>query len=332
MADKKEFDSNSERQLNADFTVSLLFSEPFTLSMTDVVDAVVEDYPHMTGWAKANWDPMEVKKVGDVVLGVLEKEGEQRNMRMSGYPGSVQTDFEPYLSVAHEFKGAREAVSKHRTHLTISITSDGADLASRFVAIRDLNCITAVFAKLPVCLAVFYENAGVIASPGAWVRAAETAVKDEWPLLTWLSLFVSADKLINKTSFSTCLTKGMAAFNGHEIVLASAPVPLAKAATFTVSAAWMLLAGGNTFRDSDTIGLEGSDEIYRLRLVKEGEKNSDTNAWVLLHPNSSVDEVKQFGARSRTSPPPGSKKLLMAQKKGFLSRILRRREAAKREH
>ena len=112
----------------------------------------------------------------------------------------------------------------------------------------------------------------------------------------------------------------MAAFNGHEVGFASAPVEPAYAVASVQSAMYLLLAGGNRFKDADTIGVEGSDERLRIRFKPEGPQ-VQTDSWILLHPSSSIDELAVFGERKTPPPPPGLENEIRPQE-DYMDRLL----------
>ena len=333
----------SDKRLEDDFTVYLMFEEPLEFASREVLDAVTEDFPHMAGWRESVTDPFQVKTTAEPVLGILEhagigdaSTGRDRRMLMTGRPGPLDLDFETMFRRAITFPEAREAVARHRSHLCVSIKATGADLAARFVAARDLNCLTAVFAKLPICTAVYFPAGDVIARPEAWVRAAERASVDEWPLDTWISYELTPIRTGAPKPCFSCATIGMAAFNGHEAHFMPAPVEPADAWSWAHGATWLLLAGGNVFTDGDTAGVDGGEDKMRLRHVAEGREAApgfcpQTDTWLLFHPDCPFDDVEMLGPRANSPPPPGTDNL-MHPEPGFLSRILGRGRGGAHPH
>lgn len=325
----------SEKRLKDDFTAYLLFDEPLEFATREVLDAVAEDFPHMEGWRESPIDPFPVKNTAEPVIGMIDHPGADptrragtRTMILTGMPGSIGVDLEHQLALAYGFPEAREAVARHRSYLSVSLAATGTDLAARFVAARDLTCLTAVFAALPICSAVYFPNGDVIARPDQWVKAAKMAALDEWPLEQWMAYGFAFRQAEDGRRLVSCASIGMAAFNGYEIGFAQAPIEPAEAYGWVQRAVWLQLAGGNVFHDGDTTGVEGDDLKVRIRHCAEGREiapgeRGQTDRWILIHPESPHDDRKIFGERPRQALPPGMTNEIKPQK-GFLSRLLGR--------
>lgn len=302
MAENKQFASYSEERLNKDFQVTLLFSERLDFEWAEVIAAIEEDYPEMAGWQDSLGLGSAV--AGDVSVGFLPNElnPDLGSLNYISGPGRAGQPSEDVYAKANTFPGARDAYEKHTCYLDLALSSRGTDLASRFRAARALNCISAVFAKLPVCLAVWFPDADLILSPQQWADAAEEARKEEWPFSQWISFNIGGFQGENGQSFATISTIGMAAFNGTEVSVLGYPGDrLQEGALMARNTCWMLLNGGSRFNDGDTIGVEGDQTAIKIRLAREGTKpgGSDfpmqTDVWMLFHPEGYFNDLDLLG-------------------------------------
>lgn len=302
MPENREYESYSEERLNKSFHVTLLFSERLEFDWPDVFAAIAEDYPELSGWEDVLGQGSGV--AGDVSMGFVVNNScpDAKSLQYSSAPGKAGAPHEGVYAKVNTFKGAREAYERHATYLDLTVSSEGTDLESRFRAARALNCISAVFAKLPVCLAVWFPDADLILSPEAWAKAAEEARREEWPLLQWISLEPAPFQATDGRPAATISTIGMAAFNGSEVSVVGYPgEQMGDGIMLAHNACWMLLAGGSRFNDDDTIGAEGDATKIRIRLVKEGSKLRDsggamqTDVWMLFHPDGVFDDRDLLG-------------------------------------
>lgn len=314
----------SEKRLEDSFDVFLLFSEPFQFRVPDVIDAMEEEFPGLGEW----FNPLDDKihDTGDVVMGFFKNEADPSEGMISFFstPGSLPKDghYDDAINRAFAFDGAWDAWNAHTSHLTLSIKSEDADLASRFKAARMVTCAAAVLAADPTCVGIMFPSGDVFASPEHWRNGAKEASANQWPMMAWFSYQVThfAPPEPDGAQQVSCGAIGMAAFNGHEVALAAASVKPACAVSYVHHAMYLLLAGGNRFRDGDTLGLEGGDERLRIRFKEEGP-DTQTDSWILLHPSCVIDEMAAFGERANPPPPPGIDNSQMP-KDGFMDELL----------
>ena len=298
----------SEERLEDGFEVHLLFSEPLQFRLTDVVKAIEDEFPSLGNWNNFLGDL--VYDTSQVVIGLLENEAssELSAVIFSSFPGKLDAGnhYDVAINRALGFPGARQAMDNHASYLSIMVSSKKTDLASRFKAARLVTCVSAVIAADPTCSAVLFPSGDVIASPQDWYEGAKSAAKNEWPLTTWFSYQPTPYAPVTPDGPPQFAwgSIGMAAFNGQEVNFASAPLDPAEGYTYVLGALHLLLSGGNTFRDGDTIGIEDSNEKIRVRFLKEGP-DSQTDAWVLMHPASKLDEMAIFGEREMPPRPAG---------------------------
>jgi hypothetical protein len=298
----------SEKRLKDAFTAYVLFAEPLTFRPSEILAAVREDYPGLA-WTDTLQLDMPIT-VGQVGLGVLfpdaEAGNEPRMAHFSSFPGLLGVD------LAHQFHASRltfpdapAAVARHRCYLSITVPSVDDSLAARFDAARRVACLAAVFARLSTCVAVYFPSSDQIVRPADWVDAAAQAMRAELPVPVWVSIYVNAMPDGRTPVPVTVGTIGLAAFNGHEVVVPKARIQPGDAAKWVFGAAKMLVERDHVFHDSDTLGMEEGGEKLRIRHCPEGKADSQTDAWILIHPSSTLDEMAVFGPHSRPPAPPG---------------------------
>ncbi|MBX2856686.1 MAG: DUF4261 domain-containing protein [Rhodobacteraceae bacterium] len=330
----------SDKRLNDSFSVYLLLSEPLQFSMREVAEAITEDYP-VLGRLGIDINPIDALDTGDVtVLGVLMPKDvpECEVVTFTSLKGSLDVEyFETALQrliAPDRREDMTRAVQSHVSYLCITCGSKESDLGSQFLAARMATCIAAVFAKLPICQAVYYPTANMITTPDEWVKGADKAAAPEWPLEIWVSwMFLRDERYGAKEAWIGCHSDGMAAFNGHEVCFRPAPLPLPKVFLYAYTAVYLPLAGGNAFRDGDTVGVEDSDEKIRMRLAVEGREIlphphgnvAGTDTWVLFHPSAAENDEALFGPRANAPAPEGFDNSLRPEE-GFLRRLLGRRK------
>jgi hypothetical protein len=303
----------SEKRLKDAFTAYVLFAEPLTFRPSEILAAVREDYPGLA-WTDTLQLDMPIT-VGQVGLGVLfpdaEAGNEPRMAHFSSFPGLLGVDLAHQVHASRlTFPDAAAAVARHRCYLSITVPSVDDSLAARFDAARRVTCLAAVFARLSTCVAVYFPTSDQIVRPADWVEAAAQAMRAELPIPTWVSIYVNAmpDGRApdgRAPAPVTVGTIGLAAFNGHEIAMPRARILPGDAAKWVFGAAKMLVERDHVFHDSDTLGMEEGGETLRIRHCPEGKADSQTDAWILLHPSSTLDEMAFFGPHSRPPAPPG---------------------------
>ena len=303
----------SEKRVSEDFSIYVLFSEPLVGRVAEVMAAVAEDYPGIDWSAEqVGGEMIDTRSVtlstdmggafggdADIPRGLTT---------FMSAPGRCEIDWRPVIGKSRFiFPEAGQAVDRHTDHLHVRVGSPKGDtsLAARFDAARRVTCIGAVLANLPTALAVYFPNGDTIVKPEKWVRAAETAMKGEVPVLEWMTIFLSYFDEPGEPKPVTVSTIGMAAFNGHEVVMPRARLEGAEAAQWAVSTARMLIEADNEFVDGDTLGVEGDGRPVRIRHMAEGDQGLQTDCWMLIHDSSGIDDEDMFGPRSRRPAPAG---------------------------
>lgn len=302
----KQPERYSDKRLKDHFTAYVLLSEPLQFHTSEILAAVREDYPGL------NWtDDLGVDLSFDtskVSIGTFwsRAEAEPRMMNLLSAPGPCDVDWGDLFHKARFlFPEAEQVVKRHRSWLSISVDSVDQSLAARFDAARRMTCMAAVFAKLPVCEAVYFPNGDTIVKPHKWVEAADSAMKASVPIEQWVTICVNPMPDGKDPMPVSVQTVGVAAFTGYEIFMPLARTHPGEAAKWVVGMAILALERGHVYRDSDTIGIEGESRKIRIRHMPEGMEGAQTDMFVLLHPDSKIDEMKAFGPRSREPAPPG---------------------------
>ncbi|MEM9343440.1 MAG: hypothetical protein AAGA87_10385 [Pseudomonadota bacterium] len=300
----------SDKRLADDFTIYVLFSEPLKGTVAEILEAVAEDYPGID-WSSSQIGG-EIDTQGVTLstdLGISKDEARGRTTFM-GMPGRCELDWTPIFEMSRIVNPeAEQAVLRHTDHLSISVGSPqgNTSVAARFDAARRLTCLGAVFAKLPITLGVYFPSADLLVKPEDWVSAAETAMKGEVPVMQWMALYVNQFQWDGPAPEPVTVgTIGLAAFNGHELVMPQVQLPAGDAAHWIYMTVRMLLEAGHEFADGNTLGVEGQGKPIRIRLVAEGaETGGQTDQWFLFHEASLLDDEKVLGPRGGRPPPPG---------------------------
>ncbi len=306
----------SDKRLSEDFSIYVLFSDHLQGGIKEVLDAVAEDYKGVD-WSSHQMGPDQIDTRGVTLstdFGLLEDFGADAargKTSFIGMPGRCQIDWDPVLQASRLINpDGRLAVERHTDHLQISVGSPKGDtsLAARFDAARRVTCIGAVLAKLPITLGVYFPNADLLVPPDQWVKAADTAMKGEIPVLQWMSIYTNFFEWDGpEPKPVTAGTIGLAAFNGHELLMPQARVTGPEAGKWMYGAVRMMLEAGHEFGDGNTMGVEGEGKPIRIRHVKEGglDGQAQTDTWVFFHETSLLDDEKLLGERELAPPPPG---------------------------
>jgi hypothetical protein len=318
----------SDKRLNDSFTAYVLLSEAIQFLPEEIFAAVAEDYPGLEwnlGLSVA--PPFDSSKISIATyFGGNGPSALHGLISMISSPGPIGIPMEEMIAKSRfVFPEARQAIATHSSCLSISVSSTDTSLPARFEAAKRMNCLTAVFAKLPTCKAIYFPSADVILPPHSWLDGANTAMKGEFPAFQWINYIISPYGEIpppgGQHTF-TVSTIGCAAFNGHEICLPAVQMDRTEALKLVYAAIMMLLQYGNEFKDSDTMGDDPKTMKVRIRHWAEGVRGAQTDIWTLFHPSSVLDDIALFGARTGKPPPPGFDNSTSGQE-GWLRQRLR---------
>jgi hypothetical protein len=212
---------------------------------------------------------------------------------------------------------------RNRSYICVSVGARDHSLQETFRAARLCSCVAAVFAKLPIALAAYWETGDHFLSPEAVVTMADEAIADRWPVTQWvgLELFTSNEGFRQS---SGGLTNGLKAFRGFEISHPDAPVPISKSAESLITTSVMCLEYARDYNDGDTIGVEGQprEEAYRIRFAPVGTGGSTCDTYLIVHPLSTFDHEALCGPITSQPPPPGTTNDYPVEQ-GFFKRMMR---------
>ncbi len=313
----------SDKRLKDSFTAYVLLSEPIQFRFPEIWEAVREDYPDLA-WAFSVEvaPPFDSSKMS---MGTYfgDKTGapgsSHRLINFLSTPGPLDMVMTNMIQKSRfAFPEAAQAIAAHRSVFSVSVGSVDETIPARFDAARRMTCLTAIFAKLPTCLGIYFPSADLILPPKSWVAAADMSHKGKFPALQWINYPVAA---LTETTF-TVNTIGCAAFNGHEVCMPAVRLDPKEAMQHVFAATVMMLEYGHEYRDGDTMGDEEGTLKLRLRHCAEGVHGFQTDTWTLFHPNSVLDEHETFGDRPRSPPPPGVDNRLRGDE-GWLKKGLR---------
>ena len=310
----------SDKRMSEDFTAYVLFSEPLEGTFGEIIAAAAEDYAGLD-WDHQALGPDRINTRGVTLCVDFGSESPTRgSVKMIGVPGPCDVSWDDtYLKNRLVFPHAKDVVGRHTDHLSISVSSARGDgsaetlFARRFDAVRKLTCLVAVLAKLPITTAVYFPNGDTLLPPSVWEKAAEDAMKGEIPLLGWINFVVNAFDEPPEPLPITVSTIGLAAFNGHEIIMPRMRMLWPKAMEFAHVTTRMLIEGDHTFADSNTLGHEAGKPEFRIRHAAEGRQlrfpdgihRPQTDQWWLFHETCDLDDIDIFGPRTGKPPPPG---------------------------
>lgn len=299
----------SDKRLADPFTVYVLFSEELEFLPSEILAAVRADYPGL-GWSDTLGFDAPFRTGGVGLAAFLPDDAEETGqgvVHINTFPGRLEVDWQPVFAKSWSiFPEAQAAVARHRTYLAINVDSLDRSLPARFDAARRATCLAAVFARLPICTAVYFPSGDTIVTPANWVRAADTAMAARFPILEWFAFAITPVPDGTSPPPVTVQTIGMAAFNGHEIVLPLVRENAAELVKWAYGAATMLLEYGHAFSDGHTMGIDGDDSLkLRIRHLPEGKLGAQTDMWALFHPKSTLDDEAMLGPRAGRPPPPG---------------------------
>jgi hypothetical protein len=320
----------SDKRLEDSFTAYVLLSEPIQFPFPEIWEAVREDYPDLA-WAFALEvaPPFDSSKISmGTFLGERSADSPVRHALISflSTPGAMDMDTTIMIQKSRfAFPEAAQAIAAHRSVFSVSVSSVDGTFPARFDAARRMTCLTAIFAKLPSCVAIYFPSADLILPPKSWVAAADMAYKGKFPMMQWINFTVT--ELTEKTF--TANTIGCAAFNGHEVCMPVVRLDPSEAFKHVYAATVMMLEYGHEYRDGDTMGDEEGTLKLRIRHCAEGVHGCQTDTWFLFHPNSVLDELETFGERPRRPPPPGVDNTFRGDE-GWLKKSLRLFGAARR--
>lgn len=316
----------AKRSETSRFDAYVLLSEPLTFTTDEIRTALCEDYPALQ---IENAPPVVGEMACDTAAFVtapmiMGQAGEDACLttliRLPGYgTWDVAALSERQMRRVPDID---QRMARNASYICISVSAKSNSLTDAFRAARLSSCIAAVFARLPVALAVYWEGADHFLTPEQVISMADEAMDDTWPCMSWLSLDLQSGPA-GDAVLSQVTSRGLASFVDYELVHTFAPVPAKEAATTIMSASWMVLQAGHSFCDGDTLGHEGKSKetAYKIRRIPKTVFGSPTDLVAMVHPNSAFDAEKVLGSPISRPAPQGVRAEARAQP-GFFKRMM----------
>ncbi len=319
-------------QNSTNFSAYILLSEPLHFNTTEIEQALLQDYPTLDIQSENALSMPQSCDTDQFITTPLlfgargADAGIISLIRLPGYGIWDPNQLTPWQRL--RFPEVTEVLAHNASYICVSVGSQKGDETAEFRAARLCSCLTALFAKLPIALAVYWEPADHFLRPSDAVAMADKALTDEFPMDQWVGLSLGRTQH-NGVELSSGITRGMQHLKGVEVSLAAAPVDLETAATMLVTTSAMLTSYGHSFKDGDTLGHEGQapDDSLRIRHIPQGTNDSVCDVWLLVHPQSPVDHNSLLGPPSAPPAPPGETPQMRPQT-GFFKRLIRGRRDA----
>ncbi|MEM8838840.1 MAG: DUF4261 domain-containing protein, partial [Pseudomonadota bacterium] len=310
----------------------IYFSDLLEFKLDEIAEAVKEDFPSLT--LKNIFNDQEIRKTNEPIAGVLSVEEPSETSKWitfisAGFPDKENVTVQnllPQIRASFGFQEeAAHAIENHKYYLHISTKPADQSLETRYATAKILSAVVSVFAKLPVTMAIMPIWASRYVRPKDWERMTAAAMANEFPLDGWISYNVGWDPgQTEPLKYASGMTRGMQHFIDTEVIVQSAPIQPTEVVKQLYGVSYLLLQSGNEFNDGDTLGIEGSSEAWRIRHNKS-DNTSGPDTWVLLHPETTVDEFDTFGPRQAAPPPDGQDPVKKEAKPGFLSGLMRKK-------
>jgi len=314
-------------QKSPSISAYILLSEPLHFNTTEIEQALLQDYPSLdirpeTALSMPQSCDTDQFITAPLLLGAGGADtGITSLIRLQGYGTWDPNQLTPWQRL--RFPDVTDALAKNASYICVSVGSQGDDDTARFRASRLCSCLTALFAKLPIALAVYWEPADHFLQPTDAVAMADRALADDFPMDQWIGLSLGRAQH-DGVDLSSGITRGLQHLKGVEVSLAAAPVDLETAATMLITTSAMLTSYGHTFKDGDTLGHEGQapEDSIRIRRIPQGVNDSVCDVWLLVHPQSPVDHNAILGP-TNSRPAPKGKTPKMRPQTGFFKRLIR---------
>ncbi|WP_420587198.1 hypothetical protein [Ruegeria sp.] len=309
------------------FSAYILLSEAIQFNSSEIEQALLEDYPSLdlrteTGFGMNQDCDTDQFITTPILLGATGADSTIATLiRLPGYGTWDPEQLTPWQRLP--FPEVTQAFQYNKSYICVTTGAEAGDEIQAFRAARLCSCVAAIFAKLPVALAVYWESADHFLRPSDVVAMADKAISDEIPIEQWVGLRLQGTKNNGKQLFGG-VTNGLKPLKGFEVSLAAAPLDLENAAATLSTTAAMLAAYGHNFNDGDTLGHEGQsrEDSMRIRFAPKGTNGSFCDAWVLVHPQSPFDHEEELGVMTSSPPPPGQE-VQVRSKTGFFKRLMR---------
>lgn len=308
------------------FSAYILLSEPLEFSTTEIEEALLEDFPTLDiRPEQALSMPQNCDTDQFITAPILLGAGGADSgivslVRLPGYGTWDPHQLSPSQKI--QFPSVDQELRRNASYICVSVGTQAEDETSQFRAARLCSCLAAVFAKLPIAVAVYWETADHFLRPEDVVAMANKVITDEFPIEQWIGLHLNVGGGGRNPIMGS--TNGLRHFQGTEISFAQAPVDLNVVVTTLLATATMITSYGHSFHDGDTIGSSGQseDESFRIRHVPAGTFGVPCALWLLVHPQSTVNHEKLLGKLKRKSKAKADR-VEMNSQRGFFKRLMR---------
>ncbi len=147
-------------------------------------------------------------------------------------------------------------VKRHRTHLLITMTGGAADPVRRRLI---LTAVTALAAKQPGVMAVYWPEATLVLFPPVFVQMAETINSPQAPPLY---LWVDLRALRNNDGTTALFTTGLLPLGHMEIEIPHIEMEPGDLREWLLNIMYYLLERGPVLQDGQTIGMSAEQQIH----------------------------------------------------------------------
>jgi len=149
-------------------------------------------------------------------------------------------------------------VKQHRSHLLVTMTGGSGDPVRRRLI---LTAVTALAARQPGALAVYWPEARQVLFPAAFVEMAERINSPEAPPLY---LWVNLPGLRNQDKTLGMFTVGLSSLGHMEIEIPRIDMQAGELREWLLNIMYYLLENGPVLKDGETIGMSAEQKI-RIR-------------------------------------------------------------------
>ncbi|MEM1382931.1 MAG: hypothetical protein AAF713_17215 [Pseudomonadota bacterium] len=293
------------------FNAVVLLERAWTPDIGSIAALIAQHYPVL---GKPDW-----RMEGDE--GVLVLDGAE--VRIATVPAALlSSDLKPPMLMLGQ-PDANAIAERQKAHVVVSAEGEGEGQGptwtKAYAAITTL-VTTIVASEAPALLSIFWPHASVFWTLEQAQRAAEAILSGSTPLEQWIGFAIVTPSNIDRDDVGGMVTWGLRAFVGKEIELAPAPLPPAQVGRHVIGVCKLILDGGATFRDRETLRADAGGPVFVIR-ERDFWLRRGIPAYVLISEDAVVDPEtllpkSALAAKDEKEP----------EEKGasFLNRLLRR--------
>ncbi|MGA9436390.1 MAG: hypothetical protein WBV62_19340 [Roseobacter sp.] len=272
------------------FSIDILFEEALDFDLSEIAEAVSEDYP----LTPVEVHPVDIGKnikTDQVIFGMLKPQDARNGhvVLMNG-TGSPDEEFRAadHSEIAWRSGGyahcALDAIKSHKSYMTLSIQTFDQSLEGKFRAVRQLMAVSAVFAQLPIAIGILVHWSSHMIAASTWVKGVQKTMRGEWPLSEWFSFRCGWEATKHASNRNAVgYTKGLRNFLGFELHVAAAPISPSDAKSLLRKACLATLQDTRNLRDRHTFTIENDQLRYKAHR-SQNANGTPGAVMVLLHP------------------------------------------------